>query len=80
MISSNRDILVLLREEKENEQRLEKELKVLHDILHTVETRDNFCRSHELVTRYGISRKPEKIWKETRFYRLKPFYFLINKN
>ncbi len=76
MISPKRDILVLLK----NEFITELELESLHKLLHTVESPRQFCISHELVDRNCISTRPEKILKESRFYRLRPFRFFINKN
>lgn len=80
MISSNRDILVLFREEDMNGQHLERELQSLHALLQQVETPEHFCRAHELVDRNRITRKPKKILKETKYYRMRPFRFLINRN
>jgi hypothetical protein len=76
MINSNRDILVL----QEKAAVTAEELNRLHTILQQVETPENFCIVHELVDRNRISRRPKKILKETRFYFLRPFRFLINKN
>jgi hypothetical protein len=80
MISSNRDILVLSRHEGMNEQVLEKELECLHNMLHKAEAPENFCRAHELVDRNRITSRPKKILSASRFYKMKPFRFLINKN
>ena len=76
MISSNRDILVLLNSDTISEQ----DLQGLHQLLHLAETPDQFCRAHELVDRNRITRNPKKILKESRHYFLRPFRFLINKN
>ena len=80
MIFSNRDILVTTRHAGINERISEKEMVCLDAILKTVETPDAFCRAHELVNRNRITSKSSVILKETRFYRLRPFRFLINKN
>lgn len=76
MISSNRDILVLLQGETMSEG----ELQDLHKILQAAETPDKFCIAHELVDRNRITHDPKKIRKESRHYFLRPFRFLINKN
>ena len=76
MISSNRDILVLQKRAAVTA----KELDRLHIILQEVETSSNFCKGHELVDRNRITRRSKKILKESRFYFLRPFRFLINKN
>lgn len=76
MISSNRDILILQNKEMISAD----ELKDLHAILQTIETPGHFCAAHELVNRNRITRNPKKILRESRFYFLRPFRFLINKN
>lgn len=80
MIFSNRDILVASRYAGMNEQILEKEIEMLHSLLQQTETPELFCRAHELVNRNKITSKRSIILKETRYHRLKPFRFLINKN
>jgi len=76
MISSNRDILVLQQRAAVTAD----ELNRLHRLLQQAETTENFCRVHELVDRNWITRRPKKILRESRFYILRPFRFLINKN
>ena len=76
MISSNRDILVLQQKAAVTAE----DLNRLHILLQKVETPENFCTVHELVDRNRITRRHKKILKETRFYFLRPFRFLINKN
>ena len=80
MIFSNRDILVASRYAGMNEQILEKEIEMLHSLLQQTETPELFCQAHELVNRNRITSKASVIRKETRYHRLKPFRFLINKN
>mgnify|MGYP006872463585 FL=1 len=80
MIFSNRDILVASRHVSMDEQILEKEIEILHSLLQQTETPESFCRAHELVNRNRITSKASLILKETRYHRLKPFRFLINKN
>lgn len=80
MISSNRDILMLFGSKDVEGSELDNHLRSLHVILEQVETNEMFCRAHELVDRHRITRKPRKILKETKYYRLRPFRFLINKN
>lgn len=76
MTGPNRDILVL----KKNAYMSEQALAGLHRLLHSVETPEQFCRSHELVCRNGITQQPRKIIKASRRYALQPFRFLLNKN
>ena len=80
MIHFNRDILLAQRDGERHGETLEKELQCLHDILQRVETPEMFCRVHELVDRNRITRKPGKILRETKYYRLRAFRFLINCN
>ena len=74
MRSNNRDLLV------KSEWISEQELDAILRILLSLETPEIFCSAHELVDRNRIVSKKEKIWKESRFYYLRPFRFLINKN
>lgn len=76
MISSNRDILILQNRDMVSAD----ELKELDQILQTIESPESFCTAHELVNRNRITRNPRKILRESRFYFLRPFRFLINKN
>jgi len=76
MISPYRDILVLLKEEAISEE----ELDCLLRTLHTIDTPQHFCNSHELVDRNRITSRSSKILKECRGARLREFRFLINKN
>lgn len=80
MISYNRDILVLLKNESMSEKALEQEAEVLHVLLSTVESPESFCRAHELVDRNNITSKEKKLLEAIRHKELKPFRFLINKN
>ncbi len=79
MIFSNRDILVASRHVGMDDQILEKEIENLHLLLQQIETPESFCRAHELVNRNRITSKASLILKVTRYHRLKPFRFLINK-
>lgn len=74
MRPNNRDLFV------KSEWISEKELNALYYLLQSLETPDIFCQAHELVDRNRITSKKNKIWKESRFYSLRPFRFLINKN
>lgn len=76
MISSNRDILILQKRERVSAETLNE----LHAILQSIESPRDFCTAHELVNRNRITRNPKKILRESRFYFLRPFRFLINKN
>ena len=80
MKNYDRDLLVLYKAGKYNDDLLQREVEGLHQILLQVERQEVFCRSHELVTRNGITTKTKKILKAIGHYSLKPFYFLISKN
>ncbi len=80
MLNANRDILVLLKNELLTEQEVEHEVEALNILLKQVETDEAFCKAHELVNRNRITANPKKILKESRFFLMKPFRFLINKN
>jgi hypothetical protein len=80
MKNYDRDLLVLYKADVYNEDLLQREVESLHQILLRVERTENFCLVHELVTRNKITQKARSILKATRYLRLKPFQFLINKN
>jgi len=80
MKNYDRDLLVLYKADVYNEDLLQREVECLHQLLMRVEGNDVFCRVHELVTRTKITSKAKAILRATKYFRLKPFHFLINKN
>ena len=80
MLTTNRDILVLLKNEFMTEQTMKQEVELLNELLKQVETPESFCIAHELVDRNRITSKSKMILNATRHYYLKSFRFLINKN
>lgn len=80
MKNYDRDLLLLYKADVFNEDLLQREVESLHQILLKVERSNVFCLAHELVTRNKITSRVKAILKATRHIRLKPFYFLINKN
>jgi len=80
MENGKRDLLVLLKEQDQNQQKLDQTVEYLNRILSQVECNEEFCKAHELVTRNRITRKARKILNAVAQFELKPFYFLINKN
>lgn len=80
MISNNRDILVLLKNEFMSEQAIEQEVENLNAIFRMTESSKSFFLAHELVDRNNITSKERKISEAIRHQELKPFRFLINKN
>jgi len=80
MMSFNRDILVLLKNEFMTEQAMEQEVELLTELLKQVESSSSFCKAHELVDRNRITSNEKKILKESSHSPLRPFRFFINKN
>ncbi len=80
MISSNRNLLVIFNTGLLDEKTIEQEVECLNQILLNTESSDQFCTAHELVDRNRITSNKKKILKETKYFRMKPFRFLINKN
>jgi hypothetical protein len=82
MKATNRDLLVLVKNEYTSDQFMEQEVELLNDLLFHYETMNNFCRSHEVfdLNRNKILRKHQQIHQIARQTELKPFQFLCNKN
>lgn len=80
MISANRNLLIIIRNEFMTEQAIETEVRCLNHILSFTESSAVFCNVHELVDRYRITNRPNRILSESQFYTLRPFRFLVNKN
>ena len=69
---SNRDLLVLVKDEYCSREAMEVELQQLNQLLVDFETIENFCKAHEVfdLNKYKIISR-----KET-----KAFIFISNKN
>jgi hypothetical protein len=80
MKNYDRDLLLLYKAERYNDDLLQHEVETLHQILLQVECNDIFCKVNELVTRNRITNKAKWIAKAAKHITLKPFYFLLNKN
>jgi hypothetical protein len=80
MKTPNRDLLVLFKNEFASQRAIEQEVECINHILIQVESPDQFCIAHELVSRNRITSNPRKILKAIRFAELKAFNFLLNKN
>lgn len=72
--------MVLLRTEFMTEKEIEQEVEQLNEILVLAETPENFCYTHELVQRNGITSKKGRLLKVFYSTHLKAFWFLLNKN
>lgn len=82
MNKSNRDLLVLFKQELMTPQAIEHEVSWLHELLYNVERMENFTRAHELIdlNRYRITNNALDIKKNVRRKKDQPFVFLNNKN
>ena len=80
MKNYDRDLLVMYKAGQYNDDLLQHEVDRLHTLLLAVERNDVFCAAHELATRNRITSKPRRILEAIKYCRLKPFYFLINRN
>jgi hypothetical protein len=82
MNKSNRDLLVLFKQELITPQAIEHEVDWLHDLLFRVERLDNFVPAHEILdlNKYKILHGNFEIKKLVRARTEKPFVFLSNLN
>ena len=65
MNKSNRDILVMFKQELMTPQAIEHEVELLHELLFTVERLDNVVKAHEVIdlNKYKIISKDFEIKK-----------------
>ena len=82
MDRSNRDLLVLFKEELMTPQAIEHEVELLHELLFSVEKIENLVTAHEVINlnRYKIQHEFHIIRNTIRRKEFKPFIFLNNKN
>ena len=82
MNKSNRDLLVLFKEELMSPQAIEHEVEMLHELLYVVEKIENLVIAHEVINlnNYKIQSQYNVIRNTIRRKELKPFIFLNNKN
>jgi hypothetical protein len=82
MNKSNRDLLVLLKQELMTPLAIEKQIDSIHQLLFNVERLDNFVSAHELIdlNRYKVYKSEFEIKKLIRSRKDKPFVFLNNVN
>ncbi|MEI2747464.1 MAG: hypothetical protein V9E88_01730 [Ferruginibacter sp.] len=82
MNKSNRDLLVLFKQDLMTPQAIEHEVGWLHELLFNVERLDNFVTAHELIdlNKYKITNNSVEIKKMVRRKKEQPFLFLNNKN
>ena len=82
MKASDRDLLVLVKDEYVNDRLMEEELEQLNNLLFHYETVKNFCVAHEVfdINKYKIVTKAKGIQKILQQKKLRPFQFICNKN
>ncbi len=82
MKTSNRDLLVLLKDEAMTNQAIEQEVEQLNEILFHIESADTFCSANEVIdmNKYRILQDEECLVQMMYQSELKPFIFLCNKN
>lgn len=82
MKASNRDLLVLLKDESMSNQAIELEVEQLNELLYSVESADTFCRVNEVIdmNRYKIHSEQKYLVQVMFQTELKPFVFINNKN
>jgi hypothetical protein len=82
MNKSNRDLLVLFKEDMMSPQAIEHEVELLHELLYNVERLENLTIAHEVINinKYKIQNQVNIVRETIRRKVLKPFVFLNNKN
>jgi len=82
MKTTNRDLLVLVKDETMNQHQIELELEKLNSLLFHLETIDSFCIAHEFfdIIKHKVIDNRKKIVQMIHQPELKPFQFIYNKN
>ena len=82
MNNSNRDLLVISSIAHLSEEARDREVVLLNNLLHAIETWDTFSTVNEIINinRHKIIRKPYLVEKILRETGEKPFVFTCNKN
>lgn len=82
MKTPNRDLLVLVKDDRLDKDAIEFELEQLNQMLLIFETVDNLCVAHEVfdLNRYKVFKMVKHIRPVISQKELKPFVFLFNKN
>jgi len=75
-----RELVLLSKTALMSEKALKKELISLEELFQYAESEAAFCQTHELVLRNGITSKKTKLINIYYDHKLKPFWFLLNKN
>ena len=80
MKHNQHEILILAKHHSLPSWAIEKEMERLNEMLIAIETPQNFCIAHELVSRNFITQNKRKILKAIKHHELKAFKFLVGKN
>ena len=82
MKKQTRDLLLLRKDELDDDQTIEREVECISRILQNVETISSLCIAFELIdlNRFKIFHDHSSIGKAMRNGGLKPFQFLNNRN
>ena len=82
MKRQTRDLLLLRKDDVQDEKSIEMEITVLNNILQHVETTAALCVAYELIdlNRFKILHDQLSISKVLKPNGLKPFQFLVNRN
>ncbi len=82
MHRSNRDLLLLFKDESMTPQAIEQQVERLHELLYGVEKVDNIITAHEIinVNKHKIFNDSVRLKNVFRRKELQPFVFLNNKN
>ena len=82
MKRQTRDLLLLRKDDVQDEKSIEMEVAVLNNLLQNVETTAALCVAYELIdiNRFKILHDQLSISKALKPNALKPFQFLVNRN
>lgn len=82
MKRQTRDLLLLRKDEVQDEKSIEMEVALLNNLLQSVETTAALCVAYELIdiNRFKILHDQLSISKVMKPNALKPFQFLVNRN
>lgn len=82
MKRQTRDLLLLRKDDVQDEKSIELEIAVLNNLLQNVETTAALCVAYELIdiNRFKILHDQLSISRVLKPNALKPFQFLVNRN
>ena len=82
MKRQTRDLLLLRKDDVQDQKSIEMEIAVLNNMLQNVETTAALCVAYELIdiNRFKILHDQLSISKVLKPNALKPFQFLVNRN